>query len=66
MSPCTHYINFIAADWEYYLVIYYKPGISRLNAISEAKISKIVTRHISSAVVYNDADEVVNQVTSKL
>jgi hypothetical protein len=63
--PCTHYIDFIVADRAYYVVIHYKPGIPRLNAICEAKISIIVTRHISSAVVYNDTDEVVNKVILK-
>jgi len=69
MLSCTHYIDFsdfIVPDRAHYVVIHYKPGIPRLNAVCEAKISIIVTRHISSAIVYNDADEVVNKVILKL
>jgi hypothetical protein len=57
----TYVIHFVVADLAYNRVIYFKPGIPQSNAISEAKISIIVTRLISIAVMYYDADEVVNQ-----
>jgi hypothetical protein len=66
VSPCTHCIDVFVADRAYYLVIYYIPGVPKVDAVCEAEVSIIVSRNIGIAVMYTDADEVVNQVISKL